>query len=85
MKPIYQDGYVPNAHIVFNHLLELDWIQVTEARLEYFMADRPLSYNYGKPPFDREYHSKGYTEPVFAIQLNKVTIIDIVDNNGEIK
>jgi len=68
MKPDYKNNFVTNPDDVLTHLLGLDWLSVTEARLEYFMSDEPRSYTYGKPPFDREYHSSEYTEPVTTIQ-----------------
>lgn len=74
MKPDYQSNFIVNADEVLTHLLGLEWLSVTEARLEYFMSDESRSYTYGKPPFDREYHSSVYTSPVLAIQdrLNKL-------------
>lgn len=72
MRPDYQAKFVELAGIdadeTFRHLLELEWLSVTEARLEYFMSAEPRSYRYGRPPHDREYHSSGYTEPVLRIQ-----------------
>lgn len=68
MKPDYQNNYISNSDEVLNHLLGLNWLDVTEARMEYFMSDEPRSYIYGKPPFDREYHSSEYTEQVTQIQ-----------------
>lgn len=68
MKPIYTENFIKNADEVFAHLLDLNWLSVTEARLEYFMSDIPRSYVYGKPPYDREYHSSTYSDPATAIQ-----------------
>ena len=38
------------------------------------MSDIPRSYRYGTPPFDRDYQSSEYTDPVLKIQddLNKL-------------
>lgn len=74
MKPTYQDGFVQHTDEVLEHLLGLNWLDVTEARLEYFMSDEPRSYTYGKPPHAREYHASVYTDPVQRIQdrLNAV-------------
>lgn len=68
MKPTYENNFVANADESLAHLLELNWLSVTDARLEYFMSDEPRSYTYGTPPFDREYHSSDYTDPVLEIQ-----------------
>lgn len=68
MKPDYIPDYVENPDDVLTHLLALNWLNATEARLEYFMSDEPRSYIYGKPPHDREYHSSVYTDEVTKIQ-----------------
>ena len=69
MMPEYTDHFVDNPDAVLVHLLDdLNWLSVTEARLEYFMSNEPRSYIYGKPPFNREYHSSSYTEQVSDIQ-----------------
>lgn len=68
MVPTYTENFIINPDEVFAHLLGLNWLSVTEARLEYFMSDIPRSCIYGKPPHDREYHSSPYSEPVTAIQ-----------------
>lgn len=72
MNPIYIENFISNPYEILKHLLDLEWLSVTEARLEYFMSDEPRSYTYGRPPFDREYHSNKYTEQVATIrdQLN---------------
>lgn len=73
MNPVYQNKYVDNSDEALTHLLDLNWLDVTEARLEYFMSDEPRKYIYGKPPFDREYTSSPYDDTVTKIQdkLNK--------------
>ena len=71
MKPEYHNNFVANfanSDDVLKHLLELNWLSVTEARKEYFMSDVPRSYVYGKPPHDREYHSSEYSDVVKGIQ-----------------
>jgi alkylated DNA repair dioxygenase AlkB len=72
MKPFYKrnysDGDTTVDRNIYTHLLNLDWLSVTEARLEYFMSDKPRSYIYGKPPHDREYFSSTYTEEVLKVQ-----------------
>lgn len=74
MSPTYTPAYVVEPDKTFAALLTLDWLQVTEARLEYFMSDVSRSYTYGKPPNDREYHSSPYSPEVDVIQshLNAV-------------
>lgn len=76
MKPTYQNNFVSQPDNVLDHLLGLDWLDVTEARLEYFMSDEPRSYIYGKSPHEREYHSSIYTEPVQLIQDKLNQLLD---------
>jgi len=64
----YFKNYIEKPDEVFDHLLGLNWLNVTEARMEYFMSDVPRSYTYGSPPHDREYHSSVYTDVVKSIQ-----------------
>lgn len=66
--PVYKEVFVENADDVFVGLLALDWLSLTEARLEYFMSDAPRSYTYGKTPFEREYNSSQYSSDVLKIQ-----------------
>lgn len=47
---------------------EIAWVQRTETRLEYFMADTKLSYSYGSGNGIREYFSEPYHPAVKAIQ-----------------
>jgi alkylated DNA repair dioxygenase AlkB len=68
MKPLYQPDFVPNPDRSLLFLLGLQWLEVTEARKEYFMSHEPRSYTYGKPPNDRTYHSSQYTDQVLLIQ-----------------
>jgi alkylated DNA repair dioxygenase AlkB len=68
MRPVYRGGFVSQPDAVLNRLLGLEWLSVTDARLEYFMASKPLSYTYGKAPYAREYNSREYTPEVLLIQ-----------------
>lgn len=67
MIPTYTASFVLEPNELFAHLLALEWLDVTEARREYFMSDMPRSYVYGKGVGEREYHSKEYTQPVLDV------------------
>lgn len=74
MKPIYIASYIEDKDTVFNHLInDLKWLEVTDARKEYFMSDTPLSYTYGIGKSARDYTSAFYSDPIREIQskLNK--------------
>ncbi len=64
MRPIYIQTYIPTfTENIFTHLLnELQWLEETEARKEYFMSDEQLSYQYGKQ--NRTYSSLPFSKPV---------------------
>lgn len=68
MTPSYQPNFVSSPDEALASLLALDWLQVTDARLEYFMSNTPRSYIYGKGIGEREYHSSAYSTEVLAIQ-----------------
>lgn len=68
MTPEYTPNFVPSADGVLAALLDLPWLQVTDARREYFMSAEPRSYVYGKGVGEREYHSSPYSAEVLAIQ-----------------
>lgn len=68
MRPAYTPCKFPNADEVLAHLLELEWLQVTEARQEYFMSDVPRAYTYGAAAYARTYTSQPYTNAVEAIR-----------------
>lgn len=72
MKPEYFSNFVEDADKALEHLLTLEWLNATEARQEYFMADQPRIYVYGKGTGVREYASKEFTSVVKDIleQLN---------------
>ncbi len=61
------------------HLLEdLTWLEVTEARKEYFMSDKPRSYDYKTWDGVRTYHSSPFTPQVESLlrTLNKAVTVD---------
>lgn len=75
MKPFYFDEFLsPDpaeaADFVFEELKALDWLQVTDARKEYFMSDVPRSYAYGKGEHRRTYHSSPYSPLVDQIRAD---------------
>lgn len=59
---------------VFTCLMNLDWLQATETRKEYFMSDKDRVYIYGSGGGIRSYDSKPYHPVVLSIQnyLNNV-------------
>lgn len=67
MTPFYQENWWPTPDKAFQELLSLDWLDVTEARREYFMSQTPRSYIYGKGKGEREYHSKEFNGIVAKI------------------
>lgn len=70
MRPIYVSDYVSTL-LFMDRLMGLPWLQVTEARLEYFMSAKDRSYTYGKGVGEREYKSAPFTVPV-AYLLGKL-------------
>lgn len=70
MKPIYISKYIDDqASLIFGQLMNLDWLQVTDARKEYFMSlIGELKYTYGKGINARTYDSKPFTNSVNAIR-----------------
>lgn len=68
MKPDYKSSYISSEGI-FDHLLGLDWLSVTEARKEYFMSNvGGISYTYGSGVGQRTYTSMPYTSLVKVIR-----------------
>jgi len=60
---------------IFNCLMNLDWLQVTETRKEYFMSDVSREYTYGSGDGIRTYKSKPYHPCVSYMQnyhLNEI-------------
>ncbi len=69
MIPIYIKQFINEPGIFLNHLLELDWLEVTSARKEYFMSDpEGISYTYGVGESARTYVSKNYTDIINQIR-----------------
>ncbi len=74
MTPIYIPGpskpeMKAYTDEVLAALLELPWLEVTPARKEFFMSDRPRSYAYKTYDGMRDYHSNPFTHKVEAIRL----------------
>jgi alkylated DNA repair dioxygenase AlkB len=67
MVPEYWPGIHHNPDAALADLLTLDWLKVTDARLEYFMSDVPRSYVYGKGAGQREYFSSPFSATVADI------------------
>lgn len=63
-KPLYQKDFIKNPDELFNKLMQLEWLEVTEARKEYFMSDQQRSYTYGKDQFAREYFSNPFLSEI---------------------
>ena len=73
MNPIYVPSYVENKDGLLNHLLnDLDWLEVTSARKEYFMSNQTVPYTYGVGTAARTYTSKPYTTQIndLLVKLN---------------
>lgn len=64
ISPFYRANFHDAPDLVLGSLINLNWLQVTEARKEYFMSDASRSYTYGKGDYAREYHSSPYTRTV---------------------
>lgn len=57
------------ADETFRHLRDdLTWLEVTPARKEYFMSDKPRSYAYKTFDGPRTYHSSPYTDVVDSLR-----------------
>jgi alkylated DNA repair dioxygenase AlkB len=65
----YDKNWREYADLVLAHLLgDLTWLEVTPARKEYFMSDRPRSYAYKTFDGVRDYQSSPYTDKVDRIR-----------------
>jgi alkylated DNA repair dioxygenase AlkB len=61
VKPIYVPSFLANPDLVFSQLMNLPWLEETEARKEYFMSDPAgISYTYGNAVVFRTYVSQPY-------------------------
>lgn len=69
MRPSYYDNFlVPiAANRFFEYLLTIPWLRVRENRQEYFMAETPTSYTYGRGDQAKEYRSEPFTDHVARI------------------
>lgn len=76
MEPLYFPNWLLKAVAdeTMTALMALPWLEVTDARKEYFMSDVPRSYAYGKGDFRRTYDSAPYSPEVAAIRnsLNRL-------------
>lgn len=89
IKPIYEANFIDkycdtfatdsglsncSKLFIFSELMDLEWLKVTEARKEYFMAHNTLSYTYGLGKAARTYVSKPFSKSVSMImsKLNEV-------------
>jgi alkylated DNA repair dioxygenase AlkB len=75
-KPAYLETFVRGevADLYAHIYLETDWVWRTGARAEAFMTEVPgVPYQYGKQPFEREYHSTEMLPIVKAI-MDEVNI-----------
>jgi alkylated DNA repair dioxygenase AlkB len=70
VKPTYLEAFIGEADEILKQLLLLDWLDVTEARREYFMSDEPRTYAYGKGVNIRHYASNPYSPLVETIQAS---------------
>ncbi len=74
MNPLYFQNYIKDTDLslYFNHLLNLKWLEVREARKEYFMAYQDLSYTYGTGNNAKTYESLPFTGLIHQLteQLN---------------
>jgi hypothetical protein len=69
MNIIYIQHYIQDQEPILNHLLNyLDWLEISKARKEYFMAHEKLSYTYGGAKSgERTYVGNHFTTPVLDI------------------
>ena len=72
MKPIYISSYIEDKDTIYNHLLnDLEWLEMTEARKEYFMSDESISYKYGNGVAARTYTSSLFSAHIKNL-MNKI-------------
>lgn len=74
MDPVYipppkKAEHAQAVALLFAHLRDdLTWLEVTAARKEYFMSDRPRAYRYKTFDGEREYRSAPFTPPVLGLR-----------------
>ena len=76
MYPAYVPKYTISPDVLFETLLEeINWIERTPARKEYFMSDIDLDYTYGSGRGVRTYSSAPLNDTVRKLmaELNKTT------------
>src|SRR4051812_11067813 len=64
----YVSDFIKNPDFYFEHLLSLDWLNATETRQEYLMADKQTAYTYGSGNGVRTYTSNPFTENILEIR-----------------
>ncbi len=72
MTPIYisppkRPEIAATTDFLLARLLELPWWDVTAARREYFMSDKPRAYDYKTWDGSRTYHSADFTPEVLGV------------------
>lgn len=78
MQPLFHS--MKNEDLFLHLLNDIDWLEETPSRKEYFMADKDIVYSYGVEEQKigdkkRSYRSSPYTQPVQELQniLNEMT------------
>ena len=69
MKPAYEKEFIaePRRRALFEELLMLPWLEVKQARKEFFMSDVSRTYTYDKGGY--EYTSTAFTPAVTDLLL----------------
>ncbi len=71
MPPTYKSNYIKNKAEIFSHLLnDLNWLEVTPARKEFFMSENDLEYTYGSGASARTYKSSLFTPPIMYMMVD---------------
>jgi len=76
MEPVYKaDEFFNGRESVFECLMALDWLSVTEARKEYFMSmDGGIPYTYGSGINARTYVSEKFIPEIERIRVSLSTM-----------
>lgn len=76
MIPSYRKLLEPiKANKLFNVLMGLEWLTLSDTRKEYFMSDVERSYTYGKGKGERTYLSKPYIPEVDSLRTTLNAIL----------
>lgn len=71
LKPTYKEGYIktfPEQLFLDMLIKEIEWLELTPARKECFMSDKPVSYRYGTgKSADRVYTAVPYHNAVLGM------------------